>query len=267
MRQSVCMPSCILISAIILFLHSSLCSAGLIYAHDSLGNLFTVDVQTRVADLIGKTGRIFTDIAFDKDGNLFGISSQAFYRVDMGLYRIDPETAAVSKVGDLRAGGYVNALVFDEEGTLWAASDIAVVTLSPLNGAASFFSNGIGKYGSAGDLAQDLDMNMYLTTDAGVLVRIDRSSGAVVQVGKMPQTKVYGLITAEDGQMYGLTGDNQILQIDPQTGAAEIMGPIQASFALGETQGAAYKSACIPEPATLFFLIAGTIFAGIKKRA
>jgi streptogramin lyase len=250
----------------VLFL-SSISRAGLLlYAHDSRCNLYTVDVQTRVAELIGNTGRVFTDIAFDKDGNLFGISNQARYWTEMGLYRIDPTNAAVFKIGDLRTGGYVNALMFDEEGTLWAAGDLAIITINPLTGAGRFFSDGVSKYGSAGDLALDPSLNMVLTTDAGLLVRIDRSSGAVTKVGKIPQTKVYGCATGEDDRMYGITSDNQLMLINPQTGAASILGPIQASFAIGETNGTSFRGACIPEPATLLLLAAGIYLAQIKKK-
>ncbi len=251
---------CVIFSA---FLFPSVSQAGLsVYAHDSRGNLYTVDVQTRVAELIGNTGRVFTDIAFDKDGNLFGISNQARYWTDMGLYQIDPEDASVSKIGNLRTGGYVNALMFDEKGTLWAASDTAIITINPLTGAGSFFSNGVSKYGSAGDLALDPSLNMYLTTDTGMLIRIDRSSGVVTAVGKMPQTEVYGFATGDDDQMYGITNDNQILLINPQTGSATVLGPISAPFYLGETNGTSF----IPEPATLFLLAAGALLTGGKKR-
>ena len=56
MRQSVCMPSCSH-SAITLY---SLYSSSIL--HDCWAIYFTVDIQTRVADLIEKPGD-FTDVA------------------------------------------------------------------------------------------------------------------------------------------------------------------------------------------------------------
>jgi hypothetical protein len=261
------MPCFVLCVVFPLFSLTSISRAGLLlYAHDSRGNLYTVDVETHVAELIGNTGRVFTDIAFDKDGNLFGISNQARYWADMALYQIDPEDASISPIGNLYVGGYVNALMFDEKGTLWAAGDTSIITVNPLTGAGSFFSGGVSPYGSAGDLALDPSLNMYLTTDIGVLVRIDRSSGNVSNVGKMPQTEVYGFATGDDDQMYGITNNNQILLVNPQTGAASVLGPIQASFAIGQTNGTSFLGGCIPEPATLLLLAAGTFLARIKKK-
>lgn len=268
MRKSLhipCLIPCMLFSA---FLFTQIGEAGLsVHAHDSLGNLYTVDVETGVAELIGNTGREFTDIAFDAEGRLFGISNQGSFWVDMGLYEIDPENASVTKIGNIGPGGFLNALVFDEKGTLWAAGDSAVITINPSTGGGTVFSNAVSGYGSAGDLALDASLNMYLTTDTGMLIRIDRSTGSVFAVGLIPQTNLYGFATGDDDQMYGLSSDNKIFLIDPSTGDGTLLGSITASFPLGATNGTSFLGESVPEPATLFLLAAGVILTGIIKRS
>lgn len=238
--------------------------AGLkVYAHDSEANLYTVDVETTVAELIGNTGIEFTDIAFDASGRLFGISNQSDLLVNMALYEIDPETASVSKIGNIGVGGFVNALVFDETGTLWAASDTFIIKINPVTGAGTIFSSAVSPYGSAGDLAQDPDLNLYLTTDTGMLIQINRSNGSVSEVGLLPQNNVYGFATGNNGNSYGITNDNTILLINTQTGAGTVVGQITASFNIGNTNGTSF----VPEPATFFLLVIGTILTGIGIRA
>jgi len=63
-----------------------------LYVHDATGNLGTVDVATGDVIVIGDMGVTLTDIAFDPNGNLFGISL-------FNLYQINYETAAISLVG------------------------------------------------------------------------------------------------------------------------------------------------------------------------
>lgn len=255
-----CLVLCMIFSA---FFFTQISLAGLsVHAHDSLGNLYTVDVETTVAEWIGNTGQVFTDIAFDSEGRLFGISNQSRYLTKMALFEIDPEDASVVKIGDLGTGGFVNALVFDENGTLWAAGDEYIITIDPSTGAGTIFSDAVSGYGSAGDLALDEFLNMFLTTDTGMLIQIDRSNGSVSEVGMIPQNNMYGFAAGNDGQMYGLSSDNQIFLINPVTGTGTSLGSISASFTLGKTNGTSF----IPEPATLFLLAAGAILTGINSR-
>ena len=76
---------------------------------DSAGVLGKVDVVTGAVTLVGSTGVVLTDIAFGPDGSLYGI--------DLGsLYKIDPDTAATTRIGSLAgASGTTNSLVFGQK--------------------------------------------------------------------------------------------------------------------------------------------------------
>src|SRR5688572_2383789 len=101
----------------------------IMFVHDSIGNLATVDVVTGNVSLIGNMGVIMTDIAFDPTGTLFGLSFSTFYS-------INPNTAAVTPRGFHSVPGG-NALVFATNRTLYAAgaSSTALFTINPANGA------------------------------------------------------------------------------------------------------------------------------------
>ena len=66
-------------------------AAPILWVDDSSGNLGTVDVATGTVHVIGNTGHILTDIAFDPSGNLFGITFGQ-------LFRIDKNTAAATLI-------------------------------------------------------------------------------------------------------------------------------------------------------------------------
>jgi len=53
-------------------------SAPMLCAGDSTGNLGKVDVASGAATLVGNMGHSMTDIAFDSNGNLYGITSSEF---------------------------------------------------------------------------------------------------------------------------------------------------------------------------------------------
>lgn len=207
------------------------------YANDSNGNLFIIDFQTLQAEWVGRTAVAFTDIAFNAEGELYGITFA-------GLYKVDPQTAATSLIGAINApiGGW-NSLVFDREGTLWAAGPGSVITIDTSTGRGTPFAT--LDYAPAGDLAFDEGGNMYLTTSDGLLVRIDTQDGTVVEIGELPYTDVYGFGRGPDGQMYGVRQGHQLLSINLETGAAEHLGDVTADFALRAINGGSFPTEAV----------------------
>jgi len=232
----------------------------LLHAHDSRANLYTVDVTTGSCDLIGNTGFVLSDIAFDSDGRLFGVS------LDGWLYEVNPLTAATTRIGRTGASN-PNALVFDQDGVLWMAGDQSVRTVDPATAASTVVGEDVAGWGSAGDLALDFAGNMYLTTDNGMLITVDRKDGTVPEVGSLPYRYVYGLARARDGVMYGITSSNQILHVDTSTGAATLLRNIDASFSIGDTYGTSFTDETIPEPATVLFLGIGGLGLMGRRRS
>src|SRR5215472_12850462 len=86
-------------------------------------SLYTVDVKTGDVTLIGSTGapEYFMDLAFDRNGNLFGETSTLTPAYPPAvLYRIDPATGAATKIVNLVGSSTVMGLAFDQNGKAYA---------------------------------------------------------------------------------------------------------------------------------------------------
>ena len=129
---------------------------GIIYACDSGGRLFTLDPRQGNVGLIGTMPAVMTDIAFNAQGELFGVSGTAVTGSD--LYRINPNTAAATSVGHV--GPFVNAHTFRNDGTLFAAGD-SLVTINTTTGSSTMeYSLGV-TYRSAGNLLNPVAADTY----------------------------------------------------------------------------------------------------------
>lgn len=71
-------------------------AAPVLWVNDTGGNIGTVDVATGTVTVIGNTHQTLVDIAFDPDGNLYGITFTQ-------LFQINKTTAAATLVGNLEA--------------------------------------------------------------------------------------------------------------------------------------------------------------------
>jgi hypothetical protein len=86
-------------------------------------SLYTVDVNTGDVTLKGSTGapEYFMDMAFDRNGNLFGVTSTLTPAYPPAvLYGIDPATGAATKIDNLVGSSTVMGLAFDQNGKLYA---------------------------------------------------------------------------------------------------------------------------------------------------
>jgi hypothetical protein len=127
------------------FISSSAHAAPILYLHDEHGTLAIVNASTGKVSMVGSMGVTMTDIAADRDGNLFGIS-------DHDIYRIDRRTASASRIGSHGIPG-ANALTFSPHGSLYAAgaASTKLFTVDVDTGSASVVTD-LG-FTSAGDLA------------------------------------------------------------------------------------------------------------------
>lgn len=230
-------------------------AAPILHTHDAVGRLGTVDVATGSATVIGTMTAVMTDIAFAPDGRLFGLD---FFN----LYTINPLTAAVSLIGSHGVPG-ANALVFRTDGTLFAAggSSTNLYTLDPASGAATSLGS-IG-FASAGDLAFN-GGSFFLSSISNQLVRITLGPTlSAVTVGAFGFSNVFGLATADDGILYGLSG-TQVLRVDPATGA----GTLASSFAgqgLTTAYGSSFTTEAVPEPGTALLLATGLMVLAARR--
>lgn len=220
-------------------------AAPILWVSDSSGNLGTVDVTTGNVTVIGGMGQVMTDIAFDPNGNLFGVTFS-------GLYNINKNTGSISLIGS--TGTSLNSLVFDSSGTLYGANS-GLYTLDTTNGSTSFVGSG-GGYSSSGDLAF-IGNDLFLSSGGGDrLFDIDTTTGIGTNIGNIGFSSVYGLATDNNLDLYGVVGTS-IINIDTLSGAGSFLINYGGQ-GLGVAYGSAFfEEACsgnctsVPEPGSL----------------
>jgi hypothetical protein len=86
-------------------------------------SLYTVDIYTGAFQRVGSTGapQLFMDLAFDRWGKLFGVTSTFNpSAIPAVLYSIDTTTGTATKLTNLVGSGRVMGLAFGGEGKLYA---------------------------------------------------------------------------------------------------------------------------------------------------
>ena len=185
-------------------------AAPLIYIHDVLAKLGTVDATTGLVAVHGVMPTAMHDIAFDRRGELFGVSPT-------DAYVIDPEDGSAVIIGP-HGIPTANALVFGPDGTLYAAGSGSSYLYEIDTTTGSAFAIGDIGFASAGDLAFSLG-DLYMSATNDKLIKVDLMAGAAGQaVGPFGFIDVFGLATAANEAMYGVSG-TQLLTVDSGTGA------------------------------------------------
>jgi hypothetical protein len=224
---------------------------------DSAGLLGKVDVATGAVTVVGNTGHVMTDIAFDPNGHLYGITFGA-------LYSIDPITAASTFIGSL--GASLNSLVFSSNGTLYAANS-RLYEINLTTGAASAIGRGGVSYSSSGDLAF-VGGNLYLSSTVPTsdsLIKLNASTGVGTDVGPIGVGQVYGLATNDNVHLYGVAGTS-VYSVNTATGAGTLLVGY-GGHGLGSANGTAFFSEAappVPEPQTYALLLAGLVALGLR---
>lgn len=195
--------------------------------------LIAVDVATGDAVLVGTFEPDLYDIAFSPLGELYGVTRR-------DLYRVNTETGAATLVGafDLGSTVGINALTFDSEGTLFAASSQRgnLYQIDTANGDGSLI--GPLGVGSAGDVTFDRLGRLVLTTSTNRLYEINTDTGAATLIGPLNISGVYGVARAPNGQLYGVA-DREILAVDTITGESNVIWDYSTS-GWGDGGGAAF---------------------------
>ena len=209
--------------------------AGEIFATTrSTGVLYRLDAATGQASQVGPTGVLYMDaIAFDRDGNLWGIDNGT----SSLLYSVDPGTGVVTPVGPV--GTLLAGLAFDPiDGTAYASGaagndmiykvDLTTGTANPIG------STGLG--GATPDIGFDVHGNLFGVKGGGQssnsLIAIDKTTGAGSVIGATVIDIISGLGSqaflglAQTNVLYATQGGagDQLVTIDPLTGVATPVG-------------------------------------------
>lgn len=183
-------------------------------------NLYTISSTDGVVSYVGNVGiSNVTDVEF-YGNELYAITFNQFIQIDL-------DTGKGKIIG---AFGYddMSSLVVSTDGTPYAASgDGSLISISRRTGQGSL----VGKFGSglysSGDMAFNVDRILYAsvgrngyTTDW--LATIDLNTGKATLIGSIGYDDVWGL-AFKDGQLYGVTGDRELLRINIANGAGTVI--------------------------------------------
>ena len=187
------------------------------YVSDSSGNIGQLNPDTQTVSNIVATGIIFTDIAINQAGELYGSTFST-------LYQIDPDTGITEKIGHFCQSG-INGLGFTSDGELYASSyDGGVFEVDITTGLGTLIP-GTESFKSGGDIAFDADNNQFFGIDTQGEVYTISLDGTINHVGDTGFEKVWGLYM-EDGNLFAQTSGKQQLLINQDHGAATSLGPI-----------------------------------------
>jgi hypothetical protein len=181
---------------------------------DANGDIGTLNPANGAVTVTGAAGASLTDIAFNQNGQLSGVSGSAFYA-------ISTSTGAATLIGNLNASnGGIDALAFGSNNVLYAASSGTqqLYEINIATGQAVALS-GILPSECAGGLAFD-DGQLYMTDTLGNLDLLTVSGNTVTAsvLFSLGYTDGSGLAAGRNGILYGTVG-SQLLIIDPQNGA------------------------------------------------
>ena len=232
----------------------------ILWVDDSNGEIGKVDVNTGAVSLVGNAGVVLTDIAFDPNGNLYGVSFT-------DLYKINTTTGLATDLGTIgnAAGAGFNALVFGTNGVLYAAgnSSTNLYSINTSTAAATNLGN-VGSF-SGGDLAF-VGGNLYLSSSTDHLIKISNPSGPATgtDLGAIGFPSVFGLASPDNATLFGVAG-TQIININVSNGSGTLVSDY-GGHGLGQAFGESFVSEAqptVPEPSSIVMLtLAGLLIGG-----
>ena len=203
-----------------------------LYVTDSNGNLSSYDTASNEYEDIGKLDVRLTDIAMSADGELYGVSFNT-------LYAVDVENADLQRIGSVGRGD-LNALTFTDDGQLLAAGFAGSHVYSVNLDTAQLTSIGTFNGRSSGDLTVHNDQ-LFVTTSSGSLQSLDFNSngtlGSSTHVGSV-NSLAYGLASQGD-TLFATVGSN-LYEVDDQNGnftSVSNLGSYGVSNVYGITEG------------------------------
>lgn len=160
------------------------------------------------------------DFDTSTDGTLWGISPNTLWRFDSGSRQWVDE-ASLADFDDAPNGFAINSR---SEAFAIAENDLYEINLE--DGSWTRVGSMGNGYVSSGDCVIDKADVLFMTSkhleDTDVLVRIDSDTAESSAIGELGVTNVYGL-TAAWGFMFGVTSRGELVEIDPETGAGEVI--------------------------------------------
>ncbi len=247
------------------FISQNAIAGPLGFGVDTRQDLYSIDLGTGNATLIGNTGggSFLESLAINQSGDLFGADTGG------DLYSIDSSNASSTLIGNTGLGNIEaldflgNTLLgsdFNNTPTIYA---IDVVDASTTALITSTTNTGVIRSGTVLDdntllIRTDLD---GLGNSGSFLHNLDLTTGATSLIGSLNNITA-GLDLALDGNLYGLRNNGEVVQIDPSNASETLIGKTGNQFWLGLAASQPSVES-VPEPTTgLGLLFFGAMGAG-----
>lgn len=207
---------------------------GTTYVQDCVSsqrsNLYTVDLSSGKATLIGAIATVVTDMAF-VGSQLYGFDRRDGSQT-MQLIKIDPATGKATVIGDI--GFSVVGLAYNRKrNTLYASTAKQLIAIDTKTGAGTPVVTVANQNYNCGEVAFDRNGKAYITLigydKKKLLATCDLDTGAVTTIGDIGFPGLCSMEFSGDvlygvtGNLFGLGSDGQLIQIDTTTGAGTVI--------------------------------------------
>ena len=207
---------------------------GTAYIQDSvsgqLSNLYTLDLATGLANLVGAITSEVADIAF-VESHLYGLDLKDGGQT-MQLIEIDPVTGRTTVVGD--TGAYAVGLAYNSQfNVLYATTAKQLVAINLETGAIKPIATVANQDYNCVEVAFDRHYKAYITLIGyerrKLLATCDLNTGKVTTIGDIGFPNLASMEFYDDvlygvtGSFFGLGNDGQLLRIDTTTGAGTLV--------------------------------------------
>lgn len=186
----------------------------------SPSRLYRIDPFRETVEDIGSVPNNLFDIDTHPDGRLFGISTST-------LYRKDNDDSSWVTVGAMGTVANANGLCIDTSGIAYITASNRLYTVDVETAQLSQVGTMGTLFNSSGDCVIDKGDRLFMSNSGGLspsdtLTEIDANTAQAINIGPTGFTQIYGL-TAAWSLLIGTTGRGEVILINPQTGAGELI--------------------------------------------
>ena len=203
----------------------------LIYYNSGL-NIYSFDPSNCVSSFVIKAQKGFGDIAFDRQGNLYGCNTD--------LNRVYLSTGSVSKIADI--GGTLNGMTISNEDIVYMGDPGGELISYDLNTKVLKYHGNMG-YGCAGDFTFYKGQLYMAAFDNKIIkVNIEQPELSELVLTYVSSSDILGIVSdyrgCDDTRLYGLTGDTEVILLDLEnlTGQFVCLIPLNVSGGASTTE-------------------------------